>query len=120
MKTEKIIYGKDDITLHYGFFFVRENGADYFDLQSTIASRIKLLREKHDVPAEKLAKAMCLTPKEYFKMEDPEYTLPADKITVLAYFYNVSPSYLLGISTDPTPIQDNTVYSINGFSLDAM
>ena len=119
MEIQEIIYGKDDVKCHDQLIFKKADGTYYQDIQEIISSRIKLLREQHNISQQKLAEMLHITQKAYWRMEQPDYSPRIDKIIALAYFYNICPSYFLGISNEQKPINNTYMFKINGFSLNA-
>lgn len=63
-----------------------------------IYPRIRDLREDRDLTQEEVAKKLNLYLTQYRRYETGETEVPTHIIKELAYFYNVSADYLLGIT----------------------
>lgn len=67
--------------------------------------RVRDLREDNDFTQEYLANKLNLHLTQYRRYETGESEIPAHIIKDLAFFYNVSSDYLIGITNTPTPIK---------------
>ena len=73
--------------------------------------RIRELREANDLGQKEIAKVIQTTQQQYSKIETGKADISAEKVILLAKFYNVSVDYILGISDDPRALfQDNINY----------
>lgn len=65
--------------------------------------RIRDLREDHDLTQAQVAKIIKTTQQQYSKIETGRADISAEKLILLANFYNVSCDYILGLIDDPKP-----------------
>ena len=65
---------------------------------------IRNLREDHDYRQRQLADILHVSQNTYSQYENGVIELTAEKLLLLADFYNVSVDYLLGRTSDPRPI----------------
>ncbi len=66
--------------------------------------RIKDLREDKDLSQAEVAKVIKTTQQHYSKIESGKSSINAEKLLLLAKFYNVSVDYILGLTDDPCPL----------------
>ena len=66
-------------------------------------TRIKSLREDHDLKQEDVAKILNISQTNYSKYELGKINIPINSLIVLANFYNTSIDYLLGITNESKP-----------------
>lgn len=66
--------------------------------------RVRDLREDKDLTQEYLAKKLDLHLTQYRRYETGESEIPTHIVKELAYFYNVSADYIIGIIDTPTQI----------------
>ncbi len=66
-------------------------------------SRLKDLREDHDLKQEDVAKILNISQTNYSKYELGKINIPINSLIVLANFYNTSIDYLLGITNESKP-----------------
>ena len=66
---------------------------------------IRNLREDHDYRQRQLADILHVSQNTYSQYENGVIELTAEKLLLLADFYNVSVDYLLGRTSDPRPIE---------------
>jgi len=66
-------------------------------------SRIRDLREDHDLTQQKIAELLHCDQSLYSKYERGERMIPLDFIVTLARFYGTSVDYLLGLTDVPKP-----------------
>lgn len=66
--------------------------------------KVRDLREDCDFTQEYIAKKLDLHLTQYRRYETGESEIPTHIIKQLAYFYNVSADYIIGITDTPTPI----------------
>lgn len=66
--------------------------------------RVRDLREDRDFTQEDIAKKLDLHLTQYRRYETGESEFPTHIIKELAYFYNVSTDYIIGITDTPTTI----------------
>ena len=62
--------------------------------------RIRELREDNDVLQKDVAKLLNTTQQHYSRIENGSTEITADRIIVLAKFYNVTSDYILGLSDE--------------------
>jgi len=62
--------------------------------------RIRELREDHDKTQKEIAELLNTTQQHYSRMENGSTEITADRIIILAKFYNVSTDYLLGLKNE--------------------
>ena len=60
--------------------------------------RIRELREDNDILQKDIAKLLNTTQQHYSRIENGSTEITADRIIVLAKFYNVTSDYILGLS----------------------
>ena len=82
------------------------------------AERIKALREENNLSQTQLAKILNVTQKEYWRLECQDYKPNIIRLVELAYFYNVTMDYIVGISDDKKPISVENIFELNGYCLD--
>ena len=63
--------------------------------------RIKALREDRDLTQAEVAKVMKTTQQQYSKIENGKADISAEKLILLAKFYQVSVDYILGLTKEP-------------------
>lgn len=63
--------------------------------------RIKALREDRDLTQAEVAKVMKTTQQQYSKIENGKADISAEKLVLLAKFYQVSVDYILGLTKEP-------------------
>ena len=63
--------------------------------------RIRELREDRDLSQAAIARVLHTTQQQYSKIETGKADISAEKLILLAKFYNVSCDYILGLSDDP-------------------
>jgi len=63
--------------------------------------RIKALREDRDLTQAEIAKVIKTTQQQYSKIETGKADISAEKLILLAKYYNVSVDYLLGLTKEP-------------------
>ncbi len=67
------------------------------EIKMKIGDRIKELREQHGMTQAELAKIVNTTKQNIYKYENGIITnIPADKIQIMANYFNVSPAYIMG------------------------
>lgn len=67
--------------------------------------RVRDLREDNDLTQEAVAKELDLHLTQYRRYEIGESEIPTHIIKKLAYFYNVSADFLIGITDTAKPIK---------------
>ena len=65
--------------------------------------RIRAAREDRDLTQAEIAKVLKTTQQQYSKIETGRADISAEKLILLAKFYNTSTDYLLGLTNDPKP-----------------
>lgn len=68
--------------------------------------RLKELREDNDLTQKEIAKTIGCATFTYQRYEYGEQLIPIDKLIKLAYYYNVSTDYILGITNIPNQQQE--------------
>ncbi len=63
-------------------------------------SRIRDLREDHDLSQTKLAKILGMSQTGYSKYETGENDIPTNILIKLAFYYNTSIDYMLGLTDE--------------------
>ena len=66
-------------------------------------SRIRSLREDNDLTQKEIASILNMSQTGYSKYETGENDIPTKILINLAYYYNTSIDYLLGITDIPKP-----------------
>ena len=67
--------------------------------------RIRDMREDRDLTQAQVAAAIKTPQQQYSKIENGKADISAEKLILLARFYNVSVDYLLGISNEPKRVK---------------
>ena len=70
-------------------------------------TRIKDLREDNDKTQNTIAKELKITRQQYSLYETGRRTIPVDLLIKLAFYYNTSTDYLLGITNEINPYVRN-------------
>lgn len=63
--------------------------------------RIRELREDNDILQKEIAKLLNTTQQHYSRIENGSTEITADRVILLAKFYNVTSDYILGLSDEP-------------------
>lgn len=64
-------------------------------------SRLKDLREDHDMTQAQVAEVIGTSQQHYGKYESGKIIIPFDRVIALAEFYNVSIDYIAGYTNEP-------------------
>ncbi len=64
-------------------------------------SRLKDLREDHDMTQAQVAEVIGTSQQHYGKYESGKIIIPFDRVITLAEFYNVSIDYIAGYTNEP-------------------
>lgn len=67
-------------------------------------SRLKDLREDHDLTQAQVAEVIGTSQQHYGKYETGKIVIPFDRVVALAQFYNVSLDYIAGYINEPRPL----------------
>ena len=67
-------------------------------------NRIRDLREDRDLSQAEIAKVIKTTQQQYSKIETGKADISGEKLKLLAKFYNVSVDYILGLTSEPSPL----------------
>lgn len=67
-------------------------------------SRLKDLREDHDLTQAQVAEVIGTSQQHYGKYETGKIVIPFDRVVALAKFYNVSLDYIAGYINEPRPL----------------
>lgn len=70
-------------------------------------NRLKFLREKENLTVRDLGKLTNISYGSISMMENGERSITEENIRVFSKFFNVSTDYLLGLSDNPNPIDNN-------------
>ena len=68
-------------------------------------TRLKDLREDHDLTQAQVAEIIGTSQQHYGKYENGRIIIPFDRVIVLAEYYNVSLDYIAGFTNTPNPIK---------------
>ena len=68
-------------------------------------TRLKDMREDHDLTQKELAAILKIRQEQYHRYESGKRLLPIDKLKELCKYYNISADYLLGLTDDPKPLK---------------
>jgi len=80
---------------------------------STIGSRLRSLREDHDLTQQNIADALFINRRTYGAYENGEISMSPETILAIAEFYHISTDYLLGKSDHPgTATQKNRLRAL--------
>lgn len=66
-------------------------------------TRLKDLREDHDLVQKQVAEILKTTQQQYSKYEQGIRLIPIDKLDLLANFYHTSTDYILGRTNEKSP-----------------
>ena len=66
--------------------------------------RIRELREDNDKKQKDIAMLLNTTQQHYSRIEQGSTEITADRVILLANFYNVSTDYILGLTNNPKPM----------------
>lgn len=77
-----------------------------FMVMNMVYSRIRELREDHDLRQVDVAKMLNMSQTGYSKYETGENDIPTSVLIALADFYHVTTDYLLGRTNNPNPYSD--------------
>ena len=67
-------------------------------------SRLKDLREDHDLTQAQVAEVIGTSQQHYGKYETGKIVIPFDRVVALAKYYNVSLDYIAGYINEPRPL----------------
>lgn len=67
-------------------------------------NRIRDLREDRDLSQAEIAKVIKTTQQQYSKIETGKADISGEKLKLLARFYNVSVDYILGLTSESSPL----------------
>ena len=67
-------------------------------------SRLKDLREDHDLTQAQVAEVIGTSQQNYGKYETGKIVIPFDRVVALAKYYNVSLDYIAGYINEPRPL----------------
>lgn len=65
--------------------------------------RLRDLREDHDLTQRALAKHLYIRQNTYSQYENGQRQVPSDILIKLAWYYNTSIDYILGLTNNKTP-----------------
>ena len=68
-------------------------------------TRLKDLREDHDLTQAQVAEIIGTSQQHYGKYENGRIIIPFDRAIILAEYYNVSLDYIAGFTNSPNPIK---------------
>jgi transcriptional regulator with XRE-family HTH domain len=69
-------------------------------------NRLRELRKKNKIPAEKLAETLNISVRHLYDLEAGKVQLAEDRIKFLCKEFDVSSDYLLGLSENPKPLNE--------------
>ena len=72
-------------------------------------TRLKELREDHDLTQETCAKLAFISKNSYIRYENGDRTPPLDTIKTLAKFYNTSIDYIAYLTDNKTPYPNSSL-----------
>lgn len=84
-----------------------------------IESRLRIMREEHDINQEKIAEELGITQQYYSQYECGKRKIPARHIKKLAEYYEVSSDYLLGLIEYPRPLERGREAEFEGLMREA-
>lgn len=70
-------------------------------------TRLRDLREDHDLTQAQAAEIIGTSQQHYGKYENGKIIIPFDRVIALAEYYNVSLDYIAGLTNTPNPIADS-------------
>lgn len=82
--------------------------------------RLKEIREDRDFAQKEIAHILKTTQQQYSKYELGIRIIPADKLCILADFYNVSIDYLLGRTDERKPYSKSKINTPKTFTLNLL
>ena len=85
-----------------------------------ISTRLKELRELHEVTQKQVAKVIKMPDSDYIDIEDSKVEPRLSDMLKLCIFFNISADYLLGLIDEQTPIFPNRVFLTGKELLSAM
>ena len=65
--------------------------------------RLKEIRKDRDLQQKDIAKILKISQVQYSRYERGIRTIPIDKLSILAKYYNVSVDYLIGLTNERKP-----------------
>ena len=71
-------------------------------------TRLKDLREDHDLSQEQIAEHLGMKQPQYSRYERGIRDIPTDVLIKLAAYYKTSTDYILGLTNDSTPYRKST------------
>lgn len=82
---------------------VNISNRDGYNEKGVITIRIRALREDSDLTQQQVADYLHIRQNTYCQYETGNRQIPLDSLIALAYFYNTSTDYLLGITDEKKP-----------------
>ncbi len=70
-------------------------------------TRLRDLREDHDLTQAQVAQIIGTSQQHYGKYESGKIVIPFDRVIALAEYYNVSIDYIAGLKNEARPIKNN-------------
>ena len=67
--------------------------------------RLKALREDSDIKQKTIAEYLHIRQNTYSQYENGQRQIPIDMLISLAFFYNTSTDYILGLTDEKTPYE---------------
>lgn len=74
-------------------------------MEAKIMNRLKDLREDNDLTQQNIAKKLGISQRGYSHYETGDNNIPINILIKLAYFYNTSIDYILGITNIKKPYE---------------
>lgn len=88
-------------------------------LDYKLNERIKELRLENELSQSDLSCILAISRKDYWRYEQPGYSMSIQKLTAIAVFYNVSIDWLSGYFPVRKPFfPEGGIARVNGFNLD--
>ena len=82
---------------------VNISNRDGYNEKGVITIRIRALREDSDLTQQQVADHLHIRQNTYCQYETGNRQIPLESLIALAYFYNTSTDYLLGITDEKKP-----------------
>lgn len=74
-------------------------------MRTDYRSRLRDIREDHDLTQEYVGKLLCKSQQGYNHIESGRAELKISDLIVLCNYYNLSADYIIGISDDPKSLK---------------
>lgn len=77
----------------------------------SVSYKLKELRNEHGLTQSDLASVLNVSPREYWRYEQPDYCTRYANLLCLSLFYNVSLDYIFGLTDEKKKVYDETAYN---------